>query len=245
MARGKKRRRSPPPLEEEAVQPVSASENGEEERTAPAHRKSSGISIPKPKGPLGEVYALAVIVGLALALALATQAWVAKPFQIPSGSMEPTLAIGQRIIVNRLSYHFGDPDLGDIIVFHPPAGAETDECGAQINVSEPCPMPTAGQSGQYYVKRLVAGPGDTLSIKNGHPVVNGVEKTDEPYARPCGVNIRCNLPTTITIPPGHYFMMGDNRGESDDSRVWGPVPRDWIVGKAFASYWPLDRWELF
>ena len=72
-------------------------------------------------------------------------------------------------------------------------------------------------------------------------MVNGVEKTDEPYINPCGSAAACNLPKTITIPPDHYFMMGDNRGASDDSRFWGPVPRDWIIGEAFATYWPPNR----
>ena len=101
--------------------------------------------------------------------------------------------------------------------------------------------PTKGESEQNFIKRIVAGPGDRLSVRDGHPVVNGVEKTDEPYIRPCGSGSACNLPKTITIPADHYFMMGDNRGESDDSRFWGPVPRDWLIGKAFATYWPPDR----
>ena len=108
-------------------------------------------------------------------------------------------------------------------------------------------MPEAdrGAVEQNFIKRIVAGPGDTLSVADGHPVVNGVEKTDEPYIIPCGNAGACNLPKTITIPPDHYFMMGDNRGASDDSRFWGPVPRDWIIGKAFATYWPPDRVGIF
>ena len=85
------------------------------------------------------------------------------------------------------------------------------------------------------------GPGDELSIKDGHPVVNGVEKADEPYTNPCGNIEACNLPRTITIPAGQYFMMGENRGASDDSRFWGPVPENWIIGEAFATYWPPNR----
>lgn len=166
--------------------------------------------------------------------------------------MEPTLDVGQRVLVNRFIYHFKDPKAGDIVVFHPPAGADNSpECGVTVkgrqpvDVGESCPRPTRDESSQNFIKRIVAVPGDTLSIRGGHPVVNGVEKTDESYIRPCGSSMACNLPKTITIPPDHYFMMGDNRGASDDSRFWGPVPRDWIIGKAFATYWPPDRIGVF
>jgi signal peptidase I len=191
---------------------------------------------------------LVVIVALALGLALAIQAWIIKPYRIPSESMEPTLDVGQRVLVSRFIYHLNDPSIGDIVVFHPPAGADNGtECGIKVKGREPtevgmsCPRPTVAESEQNFIKRIVAGPGDTLSVKNGHPVVNGVEKTDEPYIIPCGSAPACNLPKTIEIPPDHYFMMGDNRGASDDSRFWGPVPRDWIIGEAFATYWPPDR----
>jgi signal peptidase I len=190
---------------------------------------------------------LVVIVALALALALGIQAWLIKPYQIPSGSMEPTLDIGQRVLVNRFGYHFGDPSVGDIVVFHPPAGAENQPptCGAPHGTAQACPRATDEESDENFIKRIVAGYGDTLAVRNGHPVVNGVEKTDEPYILPCGSANVCNLPKPITIPPDHYFMMGDHRGESDDSRYWGPVPRDWIIGKAFATYWPPNRIGIF
>ena len=191
---------------------------------------------------------MAVIVALALGLALAIQAWIVKPYQIPSESMEPTLDVGQRVLVNRFIYDLHDPHLGDIVVFHPPAGADNGtECGVKVDGTEPiasgmpCPQPTEEESSQNFIKRIVAGPGDKLSIKNGHPVVNGIEKSDEPYIIPCGSSGPCNLPKSITIPPGMYFMMGDNRGASDDSRFWGPVPKDWIIGEAFATYWPPNR----
>jgi signal peptidase I len=182
-----------------------------------------------------------VIVALAIGLALLIQAFVVKPYQIPSVSMEPTLDVGQRVLVNRVGYHLSDPDIGDIVVFHPPAGAENgQECGVQHSSREPCPEPTEDQADTNFIKRIVAGPGDMLSIKNGHPVVNGVE-AQEDFIRPCGGSEGCTLPKEITIPPDHYFMMGDNRGSSDDSRFWGPVPRDWIIGQAFFTYWPPDR----
>jgi signal peptidase I len=185
---------------------------------------------------------LVVIVALALGLALAIQAWVVKPYQIPSGSMEPTLDVGQRVLVNRFLYHFKEPKIGNIVVFHPPAGAESDrECGVIPKEHEPCPKPTPGESNQNFIKRVVAVGGDTLSIKGGHPVVDGVEQKNEPFITPCGAAPQCNMARTIKIPPGMFFMMGDNRGASDDSRFWGPVPKSWIIGEAFATYWPPDR----
>ena len=173
-----------------------------------------------------------------------------KPYQIPSESMEPTLDVGQRVLVNRFLYHFAEPEIGDIIVFHPPSGAVDGgrECGDRHynRDSQPCPRPTPERADTNFIKRVVAGPGDTLSVRNGHPVVNGIEQTDEPFIEPCAnTGNSCNLPEQITIPDDHYFMMGDNRGASDDSRFWGPIPRDWIIGKAFATYWPPSRVGIF
>jgi signal peptidase I len=188
-----------------------------------------------------------VIVALALGLALGIQAWIIKPYQIPSESMEPTLDVGQRVLVNRFIYHLTDPSIGDIVVFHPPAGAENGvQCGANPKPpAEPCRKPTPQRSDQNFIKRIVAEPGDRLSVSNGHPVVNGEIANNEDFILPCRGGGACNLPQTITIPPGHYFMMGDNRGSSDDSRFWGPVPRDWIIGQAFATYWPPKRVGIF
>jgi signal peptidase I len=190
-----------------------------------------------------------LIVALAIGLALAIQALVVKPYQIPSGSMKPTLAIGQRVLVNRLGHQLGgDPEVGDIVVFHPPVGAVPEEqqgnpipeCGVRRTQGEPCPEAGDQMAETNFIKRVVAGPGDRLYIENGHPVVNG-EPSKEDFTLPCGGLAECNLPTEITIPEGHYFLMGDNRGASDDSRKWGPIPRDWIIGQAFATYWPPDR----
>jgi len=175
------------------------------------------------------------------------QALLVKPYQIPSGSMEPTLDIGQRVLVDRVSYRFSDPQIGDIVVFHPPTGAVGGgpECGnpkTGQGSKAPCDRPVPEESDTNFVKRIVAGPGDRLSVKDGHPVVNGV-MAKEDFIKPCarGIGSECNFPKTITIPANEYFMMGDNRGSSDDSRFWGPVPRDWIIGDAFFTYWPPGR----
>jgi signal peptidase I len=186
---------------------------------------------------------LVVTIAVAVALALLIQAFIVKPYRIPSGSMEPTLTIGQRVLANRLISH---PSVGDIVVFHPPAGADTQPavCGVSTeggNSSQACDVPTQQESKQTFIKRVVGGPGDRISIVNGHVIRNGVREKDT-YILQCAAGQEgCNYPKTIVVPPGDYFMMGDNRGQSDDSRFWGPVPDNWVIGVAFFTYWPPDR----
>lgn len=183
---------------------------------------------------------------IALGLALLIQAFLFKPYRIPSESMEPTLNVGQRVIVNRLVYHFREPKRGDIIVFHPSKKAEIqsdDQCGVVKPQDSPCPKTDTRESDTNFIKRIIGLPGDRIAVKGGKAVVNG-KVIKEPYARlnACARNtLWCNLPKAIKIPPGHFFMMGDNRGESDDSRYWGPIPKKWIIGEAFFTYWPPDR----
>jgi signal peptidase I len=185
------------------------------------------------------------IVAVALGLALGIQAFLIKPYEIPSGSMEPTLQIGQRVLVDRIGTHFSSPKIGDILVFHPPAsetcanpneGENTD--GQQFGRA--CDVAGKTASSQTYIKRVVGLPGDTIFIRNGHVYRNGVRESDS-YTEPCDGASECNFRTQITIPPGDYYMMGDNRPDSLDSRFWGPVPKAWIIGKAFLTYWPPDR----
>jgi signal peptidase I len=197
----------------------------------------------KSKSGAAQLLELVVIVAVALGLALGIQAFLVKPYRIPSGSMIPTLTEGQRVLVSRIGMHFGKPSIGDIMVFHPPVGADNDTCGKAgegEGQRRPCGVPVDKQSSQNFIKRVVAGPGDTVAIVQGHAIVNGKREQDS-YIRPCPGGPECNFPKPITVPPDHYFMMGDNRGESDDSRYWGPVPIDWIIGGAFATYWPPDR----
>jgi signal peptidase I len=190
----------------------------------------------------GSLIELVLIVVVALGLALGIQAFLVKPYRIPSESMVPTLQVGQRVLVNRVSGRLGDPDVGDIVVFHPPEGAEQDNmCGeGQPPEGAACDKPTSQRADVNFIKRVVAGPGDKISIRNGRVILNG-KLQKEPFIAPCGGGEGCDFPRTITIPADHYFMMGDNRGSSDDSRFWGPVPRKWIIGPAFATYWPPKR----
>ncbi len=195
----------------------------------------------KRRSGLASIVELVVIVAIALGLALLIQAFLVKPYRIPSESMEPTLDVGQRVIVNRLEYKFGDPDRRDIIVFHPPAGAERgDQCAVPHSRKSPCPKATSQEADVNFIKRIVGLPGDRLAVKDGIAVING-KPLKEAYIRPCGGMPACNLPKSIKIPAGHYFMMGDNRGASDDSRFWGPIPKDSIIGEAFFTYWPIKR----
>jgi signal peptidase I len=207
------------------------------ETLAPGGRKSRKEKSGKSNSP----FEIILIVAVALGLALGIQAFLVKPYRIPSESMLPTLVVGQRVLVNRIGNRFGDPHVGDVTVFHPPSGAENaNECGVQHDENQPCPAPTKTKAKVNFIKRIVAGPGDTLAIIDGHAIRNG-KRQKEPFILPCGGGEECNFPKPITVPPGHYFMMGDNRGASDDSRYWGPVPRDWIIGNAFATYWPPKR----
>ena len=194
---------------------------------------------------------LVVIVATALFFAIAIQAFAVKPYVIPSESMSPTLVVGQRLLVDRFSHRIGgDPKLGDITVFKAPAGAERPEaqCGAAgEGPSYPggsasrrsCSRPMPGAGSKAFVKRVVGMPGDRIAVRDGHVIRNG-RRAREAFARGCGGGPECSL-AAIDVPAGHYFLMGDNRGNSNDSRYWGPVPRDQIIGRAVVTYWPIGR----
>jgi signal peptidase I len=149
-------------------------------------------------------------------------------YRVPSGSMEPTLKIGERIEIEA-----GVPRVGEIVILHPPDRAAEEECGGATRVTPggaACDQPVdAEDAGINFVKRIVAGPGDRIKIIEGHVIRNGQRETDS-YIRPCPGVSECNFPVSITIPAGDWFLLGDNRGESDDSRFWGPIPTSWIVG---------------
>jgi signal peptidase I len=204
----------------------------------------------RSQSPINSLVELVLIVAVAVGLALGIQAFLVKPYRIPSGSMEPTLKVGQRVLVNRIGHNFGPPSVGDIVVFHPPkdyaAGCANPRQGGQSGGSnaQPCGVPQRERSGENFIKRVVAGPGDRIAIRGGHVIRNGTLQK-ESFIAPCDAGSGCDFPQPITVPPGEYFMMGDNRGNSDDSRFWGPVPDKWIIGGAFATYWPPDRIGIF
>lgn len=161
---------------------------------------------------------VAVIVG-ALVVALLVKTFLFQAFYIPSGSMEPTLHEGDRVLVNKMSYRLHDLNRGDVVVFERPPGA------------------TGDPNMQDFIKRVVGLPGDELESRDGVVFVNGM-RIDEPYLNDPGTT--ANLAPT-RVPDGHVFVMGDNRSASSDSRSFGPIPVDSVVGRAFVRVWPLSN----
>jgi signal peptidase I len=148
--------------------------------------------------------------------------------------MEPTLPSRATVVVRGST-----PVVGAIVAVQPPEGFAVHECGPKPHMVKPggaaCDASVPQESQRKVIVRIVAGPGDEIYIRDGHVYrkTNGSsEFVREPdsYIRACGSSPECNFPDPITIPSGHWFLMGDNRGESNDSRFWGPVPTAWIVG---------------
>jgi signal peptidase I len=193
----------------------------------PIDRLTAGL----PRGWRITIDWLVTIVG-AILIVLAIKQWVVNPYRIPSSSMEPTLhcarpasgceaSFSDRVLACRFCYHLWSPKRGDIIVFRTPPQAER-ECG----------------SGGVFVKRLIGLPGETWSERNGFVYING-KKLDEPYVHDDRRDVESFGP--VKIPEGPYFMMGDNRSGSCDSRRWGTVAKSALIGKVIATYWPPSR----
>ena len=172
-----------------------------------------------------------VTIAVAIAFVLAFQAAVAKPYVIPSPSMEPTLhcakpvdfcegRFSDRVIANRLAYRFRDPERGDIVVFKAPRTAE--RCGV-------------GRAGSAFVKRIIGLPGELVSGSDGVIYING-DRLIEPYVDPSRRGHESGR--WPRVAPGDYFVLGDNRVQSCDSRSWGTVRCSNLIGPAMLTYWP-------
>jgi signal peptidase I len=211
--------------------PTSEAEPGKHEFHHPLDRVTGRL----PRRVRIAVDWLVTIVG-AVVIVLAIKAWVVNPYRIPSSSMEATLhcarpaagceaRFSDRVLANRFIYRFRDPQRGDVVVFETPPQAKA-KCGA----------------GGTFVKRIIGLPGETLAIRlrrgAAFVYIDG-RRLEEPYIehdrRDIGPEER------FVIPPDHYFVMGDNRSQSCDSRVWGFVPEDNLIGKVFMTYWPPNR----
>jgi signal peptidase I len=178
-----------------------------------------------------------ITIAVAIVIAYFVQLWIVKPFQIPSQSMKTTFHVGDRILAARFLYHFTDPARGDIIVFHPNGFGDN-------------PEPTDHVASVVFVKRLIGLPGEWIRARGGHVQIctgdgTGCRVLDEPYVSSPQEDFPAPPQRAIHIPAGRYFMMGDNRANSDDSRIWGPITRAQIIGRAFMIYWPPDRISFF
>lgn len=174
-----------------------------------------------------------VTIGAAIVVVLIFEAEIAKPYRIPSSSMEPTLhcaepaqgcegSFDDRVIALRVAYDFGSPSRGQMVVFKTPAAAS--RCGR-------------ADGGTTFVKRLIGLPGDHVREQDGFISING-KPLAEPYVQPAD---RDHESGHWNVPKGQYFFLGDNRSDSCDSRTWGTVPRSDLIGPVIFRYWPLDR----
>ena len=149
---------------------------------------------------------------LSVVLFLAINA-VSARIRVDGSSMEPTLYHGEFVIVNKLAYKVSEPKIGDVIVFHFPRDPHQD-----------------------YIKRIIGLPGDRVTVSQGRVYVNDQPLSEDYLAAPPSYN------DTWLVPEGALFVLGDNRNNSSDSHTWGPVPMDYVVGKAIFVYWPPDQW---
>lgn len=154
-------------------------------------------------------------------------------YTVPNPGMEPTIRSGSRLVVEK--GHVA-PRPGEIVAFHPPTTASPTKLACRnINqgpgqpLKQPCGTPAPRISSMIFVERIVGLSGNRIAVVGGRVIRNGVRQR-EPYVAACGGAPECDLPKPITVPPGHYFLMADNRGDANDSRFWGPIPGSWMIG---------------
>jgi signal peptidase I len=205
--------------------------------TPPYHKEDE-----RQPGPLAVLRETVVLVALAVLLAVVFKTFLVAAFYIPSGSMETTLNISDRVLVEKVSYRFGDVQRGDVVVFvHDEPGFEPPRptnpvtgffngLGRAIGIVPP--------SDRDFIKRVVGIPGDRITCKGGQLVRND-EPVTESYLDPGTTTEGCNK--TVTVGPGELFVMGDNRTNSQDSRSFGVIQRSDVVGRAFVRIWPLNH----
>jgi len=201
------------------------------------HPPESGLP-ERPRRPLrSAVVEMAVLLVGAVALAVLIKSVLIQPFEIPSQSMHPTLQVGDRVMVSKVSYLFGEPGRGDVVVFSPPGRIEPDRNLPEIVWNE-----VREAFGWYdiseadLIKRIIATGGDHLEIRGDEVWLNG-ELLDEPYLG----SYSAEQHLTLEVEEDYLFVMGDNRSRSSDSRAFGVVHQDKVVGKAVFRIWPLGR----
>ena len=160
------------------------------------------------------------IVAIALALAVIIRLFIAEPRFIPSDSMVPTLLIGDRLVIEKIGYRFHPPILGDIVVFEPPQ---------QLQIYGYAPD-------KAFIKRVIGTPGDVVQVHQGKVYLNSQPLAESYIAEPPAYEME-----PVEVPPNQLFVMGDNRNNSNDSHVWGFLPKDNVIGRAVFRFFPIDR----
>ena len=219
-----------------SVDPVTAPDSGS---AAPVPPEAEGAPEPK-KHALPFWLELPLLILAALAIAVVINAFIAEPYRIPSESMEDTLQIDDRVMVNKLAYRMGDLQRGHIVVFDDPridaAPEETLFEASRRNITEAIGLSVPRTE---FIKRVIGLPGERVEIVDNQVLVDGVP-IEEPYLK-AGSAMPDFGP--IIVPDGEMFVMGDNRNSSQDSRYFGSVPTDTVVGRAFVIMWPISRWS--
>ena len=174
----------------------------------------------QPPSKLKALWENLQILAVALVLALLVRAYVAEPRFIPSDSMVPTLQVGDRLVVEKISYHFHLPQVGDIVVFDPPPQLQRQ----------------GYKKDQAFIKRIIGQPGQMIAVKNGKVLVD-----NQPLQEPYIAEAPNYLMSPALVPEDMFFVMGDNRNNSNDSHVWGFLPKANIIGRAWLRFYPFDR----
>ncbi len=160
------------------------------------------------------------LVAIALILAISIRIFIAEPRYIPSDSMIPTLHTGDRLVVEKVSYHFHPPKTGDIVVFEPPEQLQS----------------LGYRKDQVFIKRIIGKPGDLVRVNNGKVYINDRPLSEDYIAEPPDYQL-----VSVKVPEAEFFVMGDNRNDSNDSHIWGFLPKQNIIGRAIFRFWPFDR----
>lgn len=177
----------------------------------------------------------------ALIIAVVIKTFLVQPFWIPSESMLPTIEVNDRVMVNKLAYNWGQPQRGDVVVFRDPREEEVEESIPEAvvrSVLEAVGIRTRGRDD--LIKRVIGLPGETVEVRDNHIVINGTP-IEEPYLP----EVFMPDEPPITLGEGEVFVMGDNRNASFDSRRFGPIPLDDLVGEAFVTIWPISHFGGF
>jgi signal peptidase I len=188
--------------------------------------------VQRERSPASAVLELVVIVALALGLTWLVQQYIVKSYRVPTGSMRPTIDEGDRVLAARFLTWFGDPSRGDVIVFHPPGVGDVPQLNARTEASV------------TFIKRVVGLPGETVQAIGGKVLICrapavGCHVLSEPYARSFTDDFG-----PVRVPTNAYFVLGDNRVNSEDSRIWGTLPKRYVIGTAVVRYWPPGRFGI-